>query len=165
MARKPALEPWSAAGLTRDAHVHSAKAGRTQPEQSSDPLRTHSNEQVGSETALAEEAQVTPQNPADTASSWRTMEATTANRSAALQSSREALAEPQGPAGVADQHQSLTHAYPGPCRSGHTRSTHRANENTTASGSAANGALTASQEAQPKPQNTAGSRRTGGQLY
>ena len=75
MARKPALEPWSAAGLTRDAHVHSAKAGRTQPEQSSDPLRTHSNEQVGSETALAEEAQVTPQNPADTASSWRTMEA------------------------------------------------------------------------------------------
>ena len=48
----PALEPWSAAGLTRDAHVHSAKAGRTQPEQSSDPSRTHSNEQVGSETAL-----------------------------------------------------------------------------------------------------------------
>ena len=46
--------------------------------------------------ALAEEAQVTPQNPADTASSWRTMEATTANRSAALQSSREALAEPRG---------------------------------------------------------------------
>ena len=104
VARKPALEPWSAAGLTRDAHVHSTKAGRTQPEQSSDPLRTHSNEQVGSETALAEEAQVTPQNPADTASSWRTMEATTANRSAALQSSREALAEPRGPVGVADQH-------------------------------------------------------------